>query len=140
MPDDENELKVTDKRKFDKDGNVKEHKKTAVKNPKEKKEADKKDEKKLEEPKVSYDPQKSMDFIQFILSLYTSVLATLGEINDPSAKIEKNSEHAKEIIDILSMLQEKTKGNLTTEEQNVIDEVVYQSKIIFLKNTGGLKV
>lgn len=152
MPKSDNEIKITDKRKFDKDGNIKETKKGTVKIVKEapsvekikvgQSDVDSKENirKSFEDLVEGIESQKGIDFIQFVLSLYTSVLATIGEITDPSTKIEKNPEQAKELIDIISMLKDKTKGNLTQDEQNVIDEVIYQCKMIFLKNTGGLKL
>jgi hypothetical protein len=54
-------------------------------------------------------------FSPFVLSLSTSALVHLGEIAEPGTGApEVNLEAAQQMIDILSMLQEKTRGNLTT--------------------------
>lgn len=147
MPENDNEIKITDKRKFDKDGNIKQTDQPAIQT--ENKGATTTDSKAGDAGSANvsgktiddytYD-KNSIDFMQFILSLYTSILATLGELSDPSTKIEKNPEQAKELIDIITMLQEKTRGNLTAEEQQALDEILYQSKMIYLKNSGGIKL
>lgn len=154
VPDSDDEIRVTDKRKFDKEGNIKEKtptdgRKVKAKTPEaasahkqsgsDKTEPQpKKDIKKNEENKRE---QQAIDFIPFILSLYSSILASLGELPDTTGiKVEKNVAQAKELIDIIKMLSNKTKGNLSEDEQNVIDEVIYQSEMIYVKNVSDLKI
>ena len=61
-----------------------------------------------------------IDFTHFILSLSSSVLIQLGEIQDPfTQKSAKNLPSAKQTIDLIGMLKEKTKGNLTPEEEKI---------------------
>ncbi|MHB8481770.1 MAG: DUF1844 domain-containing protein [Nitrospiria bacterium] len=77
------------------------------------------------------------DFAGFILSLGTSALVHLGENALPGqGKTEINLPHAKEIIDLLSLLEEKTKGNLNKDESGLLSNLLYtlRMKFIELKN------
>jgi len=78
-----------------------------------------------------------IDFTHFILSLSSSVLIQLGEIQDPfTQKAAKNLPSAKQTIDLIGMLKEKTKGNLTPEEEKVIDYVLYDLRMRYVKAAG----
>ncbi len=78
-----------------------------------------------------------IDFTNFILSLSTSALIQLGEIADPfSQETNKNLQLAKQTIDIIGMLKEKTKGNLSSEEGKVIEYVLYDLRMKYVKATG----
>lgn len=73
-------------------------------------------------------------FSAFIMSLNTSALYHLGEIQDPTTgKSEVNYDLARHAIDTLVMLQEKTKGNLNHEEEEMLKNIVYDVKIRFVK-------
>ena len=75
-----------------------------------------------------------IDFPTFIISLNASALYHLGAIEDPETKQKKkNLPLAKQTIDILSMLEEKTKGNLTTDEENLLKNMLYDLRIIYVK-------
>ena len=100
-----------------------------------------------EEPKIEGIPKEDVsaqegplpeiDFTNFILSLSTSALIQLGEIQDPfTQKSTKNLPVAKQTIDLVSMLKEKTKGNLSREEEKVIDYVLYDLRIRYVKAAG----
>ena len=66
-----------------------------------------------------------IDFSSFIFSLSTSALLHLGEIPDPvTQKLEKDLPLARQTIDILGVLKEKTKGNLTPEEEKMLDHIL----------------
>ncbi len=70
-------------------------------------------------------PLPEINFSSFILSLSTSALMHLGEVPDPVSKeTEKNLPLAKQSIDMLGMLQEKTKGNLTPDEEKLLDHLL----------------
>jgi hypothetical protein len=72
-------------------------------------------------------------FSTFILSLSTSVLVHLGELPDPiTNKKEINLQLAKQTISIIEMLKDKTKGNLTSEEESLIDSVLYDVRLKYL--------
>ncbi len=64
-------------------------------------------------------------FIQYISILANSGMQQLGKIMDPvTGRIEKNLEAAHATIEILTMLKEKTKGNLSDVEEKVISDAV----------------
>ena len=78
-----------------------------------------------------------IDFNSFIFSLSTSALIQLGEIEDPfSQKTAKNLPLAKQTIDLIGMLKEKTKGNLTTQEERVIENILYDLRMRYIKSAG----
>lgn len=77
------------------------------------------------EKKNDSPPLPEIDFSSFIFSLSTSALLHLGEVPDPTTKKrEKNLPLAKQTIDILGMLKEKTKGNLTPDEEKLIENIL----------------
>jgi hypothetical protein len=82
-------------------------------------------------------PLPEIDFTHFIFSLSTSALIQMGEIQDPFAqKLVKNLPLAKQTIDLIGMLQEKTKGNLTPDEQKVMEYVLYDLRMRYVKSVG----
>ncbi len=79
-----------------------------------------------------------LSFSSFIFSLGTSSLMLMGEQLDPSQpKTQVNLPQAKEIIDILSILEEKTRGNLTSEEEGVMKELLYALRMKYVDLTSG---
>ncbi len=78
-----------------------------------------------------------IDFNSFIFSLSTSALIQLGEIEDPfTKKSAKNLPLARQTIDLIGMLKEKTKGNLTAQEERVIESILYDLRIRYVKAAG----
>ncbi len=76
-----------------------------------------------------------MDFSGFILSLNASALIHLGEIPDPhSKKREVNIPAAKHTITILEILAEKTEGNLSEEEKQLLDDMIYNIRMKYVKS------
>ncbi len=81
-------------------------------------------------------PLPEIDFTSFIFSLSTSALIQLGEIEDPfTQKLVKNLPLAKQTIDLIGMLKEKTKGNLSPAEEKVFDFVLYDLRMRYVKTT-----
>ena len=79
-------------------------------------------------------PLPEINFATFVVSLNASALLHLGAIEDPtSGKKDKNLPMAKQTIDILSMLEEKTAGNLSKDEENLIKSILYDLRIIYVK-------
>jgi hypothetical protein len=73
------------------------------------------------------------DFNMFISSLGLQALMALGEIENPiTNKRDPDRAQAQYLIDTIGMLQEKTKGNLTAEEQNVIEQMLYELRMKFV--------
>jgi hypothetical protein len=82
-------------------------------------------------------PLPEVNFTTFMLSLNSSALLHLGEIADPISK-EKNRDLslAKHTIDVIAMLQEKTKGNLTEDEGRLVDGILYDLRMRYVKQVG----
>lgn len=75
-----------------------------------------------------------LDFSAFILSLSTSVLMNLGLVENPMTKQkEKEPEVAKQTIDLIALLKEKTRGNLTEEESKLIEDVLHELRLWYVK-------
>jgi hypothetical protein len=75
-----------------------------------------------------------INFPTFIASLNASALLQLGAIEDPTTGTKnKNLPMAKQTIDILSMMQEKTAGNLSQEEENLLKNILYDLRLMYVK-------
>jgi len=82
-------------------------------------------------------PLPEINFVNFIFSLSTSALIQLGEIQDPLTQQQvKDLPLAKQTIDLIGMLKEKTKGNLTPDEEKLIETVLYDLRMRYVKATG----
>ena len=72
-------------------------------------------------------------FMTLIFSLYTHAQITLGVIPDPmTQQMYKDLEQAKYNIDLLDVLKEKTRGNLTQEEQQTLDQMLYEVRMTYI--------
>ncbi|MGQ9508700.1 MAG: DUF1844 domain-containing protein [Thermodesulfobacteriota bacterium] len=92
---------------------------------------------KEETPQKEETPLPEINFINFIFSLSTSALIQLGEVQDPiTQKQSKNLPLAKQTIDLIGMLKEKTKGNLSSEEEKFIDNVLFDLRMRYVKAVG----
>ncbi len=73
-------------------------------------------------------------FSSFVLSLATSALINLGLENNPETGTKSvELSMAKQIIDLLSLLQEKTKGNLTVEEEGHLTQTLFALRMKFVE-------
>jgi hypothetical protein len=79
----------------------------------------------------------AIDFSTFVLSLGTSALYQLGEIGDSKngkdGPVETNLPVARQTIDTLEMLAEKTRGNLTDAESKLLESIVYELHMRFVE-------
>ncbi len=72
-------------------------------------------------------------FLSLVFSLSAAAMQQLGKISNPTTnKIEKNLEQAKVSIDIIEMLVEKTKGNLTAEENKFLSSTLSDLQLNFV--------
>jgi hypothetical protein len=81
------------------------------------------------------DPPKTpqIDFYTFALSLGSSAIVHLGDAPNPeTSKLEVNLLLAKQTVDILGMLEEKTRGNLTADEQQLLEHLLYDLRIRYV--------
>ncbi len=75
-----------------------------------------------------------LDFGTFVLSLSSSALVHLGEVPDPeSGQIMENVMVAKQTIDILCMLESKTRGNLTEQEARLLRDMLFELRMKFIQ-------
>jgi len=73
-------------------------------------------------------------FSTFIMGLTSAALIELGLIEDPQTKQKRvNRDHARSHIDLLTMLQEKTKGNLSADEKILLDQALTDLRLHFAR-------
>lgn len=78
-----------------------------------------------------------LDFTSFILSLSSSVLMHLGVVENPvTKKTEKELPVARQTIDIIELLKDKTAGNLSEEEAQLMENVLRELKMLYVKAVG----
>ena len=78
-----------------------------------------------------------LNFSTFVISLNASALVHLGVIDDPATgQKSKNLTMAKQTIDTLSMLEKKTQGNLSQDEQDMLQNILYDLRIIYVREKG----
>jgi len=79
-----------------------------------------------------------LSFTTFVVSLASSAAIHFGDLPDPSTgkPAEVNLEGAAQMIDILALLEEKTRGNLTLEERQVLEQVLYELRLRFVDASG----
>lgn len=160
--DNKEKIKVTDKRKFDSKGNPRKSQKDSAKAGSGKKtareQADKKktakppeSEKKSEQESATETKTGSkaegggtadsrqevaIDFSTFVYSLGTQAMMALGLLPDPiTDKKEPNLEGARQLIDIIVMLREKTRGNLDGQEITLIDNLLFELRMRYVELT-----
>lgn len=79
----------------------------------------------------------AVDFGTFLLSLGHSALVHMGEAPDPSGETSvPNLLLARQTIDLIALLAEKTKGNLTGEEERVMEQLLYDLRSRYLESAG----
>ena len=77
--------------------------------------------------------QHEIMFTQLVLMFHTAAMQQMGKLKNPMTdKIERNLEAAKNSIDLLDMLKEKTRGNLSDDESRLLRQVVQELKLNFV--------
>jgi len=127
----EKKFKVTDRRQFTEEGELRE-------DPPEPRE-----ESPTQTPLVNSEGPREktpgtakIDFSSFLLSLAGSAMMHLGEApggSDPQSP--ENLEAARQMIEILAMLQKKTEGNLSADERQLLDQVLYELQMTYVNKT-----
>ena len=78
-------------------------------------------------------PIPEANFILFVSGFATQTLIALGQLENPmTKKRETNLDQARYTIDTLKMIQEKTKGNLTPEEEKYLEGVLYDLRMSYV--------
>lgn len=92
-----------------------------------------------EKEEAAHEPMQ-LDFSTFVLSLATSALINLGLAPDPMTnEVQVNLEIARQNIELLSILKDKTKGNLTADEQKLIDGLLTEARLKFVEISKARK-
>ena len=82
-------------------------------------------------------PLPGVTFSSFIFSVSSAAFVSLGVIPDPNTgKVEKNLPLVKQTIDLLGLLREKTRNNLTPEEENLFDHLLYDLRMAYVREVG----
>jgi hypothetical protein len=80
------------------------------------------------------EPLPEINFSTFVISLSTQALMNLGEIPNPlTNETEKDVPVAKQMIDILGMLQEKTRGNLDAGESKLLQDILFDLRMKYVE-------
>ena len=76
-----------------------------------------------------------VSFVAFVLSLASNAAVHFGDLPDPFTNETRPAdlEAAAQLIDLLAMLEEKTRGNLTAEERQLLDQVIYELRMRFVE-------
>jgi hypothetical protein len=78
-------------------------------------------------------PLPAIDFSTFVMSLSHSVLVHLGDAPDPEGSRSVDLELARQTIDLLAVLQEKTRNNLTGTEEHLLGQALYDLRVRFVE-------
>jgi hypothetical protein len=86
-------------------------------------------------------PETGLTFSGFILSLATTAAVHFGDIADPNTgeRPEPNLVAAAQMIELIAMLQERTKGNLIEPEERLVDDLLYELRLRFVQAQQGEK-
>ncbi|HTY25523.1 MAG TPA: DUF1844 domain-containing protein [Desulfomonilaceae bacterium] len=132
-PGQEPEFKITDKRRFTSEGETKE------------KRPDQEQEAAAEQPSAAgvergqeekEESPRPLDFSSFVLSLANTALFQLGLIKLPNAgEPKKDLKGARQTIDLLALIEEKTRGNLTEQEEKILKETLFQLRMVFVESS-----
>jgi hypothetical protein len=78
--------------------------------------------------------QPGISFTAFVMSLATTAAVHFGDVSDPvTGTTQANLPAAAQMIDILAMMQEKTKGNLSAEEADLLENLLYELRMRFVE-------
>jgi hypothetical protein len=79
-----------------------------------------------------------IDFSTLIMSFASAAMISIGNIPDPvTGQINKNLSLAQQNISIISLLKEKTKGNLSKEEESLIESILYELRLSYVEAKKG---
>ncbi len=83
--------------------------------------------------------QPAISFAGFVISLATTAAVHFGDIADPHTgqRVEPDLAAAQQMIDLIALLQEKTKGNLTADEAKLIEDLLYELRMRFVEAQQG---
>jgi Domain of unknown function (DUF1844) len=134
---------IKDRRHFDESGDLRDEEAAKVEEKKEEA-GERKTEVKVEKAETAPEgaaaseaddaPLPEINFASFIFSLSTTAMYHFGDFPDPVTKeSRRNLAAAKQTIDILSILEAKTEGNLAEDEKQLLEGILYELRMRFVK-------
>ena len=87
------------------------------------------------------DERPSVSFVAFILSLASNAAVHFGDLPDPMTNETRplDLDAAAQLIEIIAMLEEKTRGNLTPDERQLLETVLYELRLRYVEAQGEEK-
>ena len=91
-------------------------------------------------PEPTHD-EPTLSFAAFVLSLASTAAIHFGDLPDPVSgeRAAPNLDGAAQMIEILTLLELKTRGNLTAEERQLLEQVLYELRLRFVEAKGAGK-
>lgn len=90
-------------------------------------------EKERQEAESKQETYHQPTFTIFLSSISMQAMIALGRLENPvTGKKEESPDQARFLIDTLGIIQEKTKGNLTIEEQTLLDEALFNLRMVYV--------
>jgi hypothetical protein len=88
---------------------------------------------------VTTEDQPGISFAGFVISLATTAAVHFGDMPDPNTgeRMEPDLVAAHQMIDLIALLQDKTKGNLTADEAKLVDDLLYELRMRFVQAQQG---
>jgi hypothetical protein len=127
------EIRVEDKRLFDREGNP-------VRKGAEPKAAPPAEPQAQQAGTAAPAEEEKHDFVSILYSYVHTALVYLGEMEDPiQHRVAENLPGAKQMIDILELMQDKTKGNLDAREKQFLESVLYDLRMRFVEKSKIIK-
>jgi hypothetical protein len=79
----------------------------------------------------------SQHFLELVYILHASAMQAMGKLKNPiTEKVERNLEQARQSIDLLTMLRDKTTGNLTSHESAVLNGMISELQLNFVDESN----
>jgi len=126
-------IRVEDRRHFDKNGNPVERKEARLEEDSEKKRTE-------QHAPAPESQEETIDFITVLFSYVHTALIHLGEVPDPLQKTtSENLPGAKQMIEILELMQDKTKGNLEEHEKEYLSGALFDLRMRYMKKAKLIK-
>ena len=125
---------IKDRRSFDEKGEARETQQQAPSAPEQERREEPQPGPGTEDARHRQEEMPPITFTDFIVSLSSSVIYHFGDIPDPvTRKAEKNLIAAKQTIDILGIIEQKTKGNLDENEKRLMDAILFELRMRYVK-------
>ena len=128
------EVRVEDRRYFDQEGNP-----IAQEEQKEPPQTHEQHQAEPPESKQTSGTPPGLDFVAILFTYVHTALMYLGEVKDPDGNESENVEGARQMIDILEVMQQKTKGNLTKHEEQYLESALYDLRMRYMKKAKLIK-